>query len=384
MSLFQGSLNLKRLNITSNCPSTNSEVWINGLKTECFKNIELKEDDVNIGFAPCAMELYPQFTSTNAVYGKFIVASLRIDSLKCPTAKAKMMLNSRIELRCQNEERDFLSKDEIKEMKEEIMEELASQTKPETKIIELAIDTQDRVIFTTASSEKDMTHLRTMLKSAFDVDTEIMTPTSLCQHIDPITFNDVIESLPLQFGGFDESCDDEDIDNDSKEGSSFLTWLFHLIHHRQEEEHLFDEVGIIVDEEMVVKGSHPNLKEATFKRGNLPQCAELTSAFSGGKNISKMKLLLASGQEQWSFSIENSKLGINGLKLPQSTNDGDSRHHNRLLRLLAISDLYIILDRLFSMYLNERYNQSGWSNIFKSMRNDLTIRHRPKNAQIVA
>ena len=374
MSIFNGNISLKRLLIQGSCPSASNSKWLDGFNTSVFVEKRLGDDDENIGFVPMGMEMLPTLTKDNITYGQFIVVSIRIDKLKLSSSRLKLVLNSRIEMRCNEEQRDFLSKAEIKEMKEEIEQELAQQSSPETKIIELAIDTRNSQILTTAGSDKDIDMLQNLLKNSLNLDTVLLDPFTLAVKIDADKEDQILSASPVSLSGFESDSENESPESSaSKEGSSFLTWLLHMVYHRQENATLDKGVSIMLDEEIVLEGDQATAKEISLKKGNLPSSSELKSAFNAGKLVSKIKLLVAIDESQWSLSIDKHKFSLAGLKLPVGIKEVPGRKNQREARMASMVEVFEIIDNLFQKYLVERYDESQqWQDLLIEMSHDLT------------
>lgn len=150
-------------------------------------------------------------------------------------------------------------------------------------------------------------------------------------------------------------------------GEEFLTWLWYRTETKKA---VFamengDQVGIALDDLLVFGGADENEMQQTLRHGMPTRAMEAAAALKAGKRLRKAKIILAEGNEQWSFTLDGATLGFSSVRCPQPEADDDSMEGSPTPqdidseRMDAFSRLAGHFDGVYRIFLRDRLRE-GW------------------------
>ena len=232
-------------------------------------------------------------------------------------------------------------------IKTEVQQRLLPQMPPQLSGVYFAIDTIENMLYTTATSPRQLEIFLAHFSKAIGFEPITLTPDMLAAEI--------FELDPAAVPALNISPDPK---RDQQEGSgtlgeNFLTWLWFF----QEERNgnlpptKLGEFGLLVDGPMVFVAEGPGAFESTIRKGAPTLSAEAKASLTVGKKLKRAKLVLARGEEEWSFAFDADEFIIRGLKLPESEAlDKDSLFEDRMNNLILLQN---VLFALFQRFLKE-------------------------------
>ena len=369
MGLLKGNANIARFVPKNRLPKSTEDSWISRLKENSFVGPAGIEDVY--GWAVVGNELNTEFSFENTVVGKFVVFSLRVDSLNIP----KSYLNLAVEKAVQAEESlpevVAVSKKRRAEIKEDVLQSLMAEAHPKVKTVQICVDTQTNTVYVSNwSSSKLLDCVLSLFNQTFNTPLEYV---SAYKQLEQLKGKEVAERMVDNKSRivFFSKEDDHD-SNDNVEidlASSFLSWLSYVADVEGVHPYKGREYGVMIAEQIglqqLVSGGEA-LQNTVLKTGNVVSYPEFKSALKTGKLISMVKLEAALNEESWTFSLNINKMGISGIKAPKIL-EGD-KFQKTLARLSSFCDLFELIDSLFGSFIDFMYG-TEYINTMKKMKN---------------
>ncbi len=369
MSLLKGNANVARFVPKDRLPKSTEDSWISRLKENAFVG-PAGLDDV-YGWAVVGNELNTEFSFENTVVGKFVVFSLRVDSLNIP----KSYLNLAVEKAVQAEENlpdvEFVGKKRKAEIKEDVLQSLMAEAHPKVKTVQICVDTQTNTVYVSNwSSSKLLDCFLSLFNQTFNSSLEYVSAYKQLEQIKGAeTAERMVDSKSRLIFFSKEGCEEVNDNVEIDLASSFLSWLSYIADVDGTHSYKGREYGMMIAEQIGLQQLFSDgeaLQNTVLKSGNVVSYPEFKSALKTGKLISMVKLEAALDEESWTFSLSINKLGISGIKPPKIT-DGD-KFQRTLARLSSFCDLFELIDSLFESFIDFMYGVE-YQNTLKKMKN---------------
>lgn len=375
MSLENGSVTLRRFFVKGKCKPSSDESWVNNIKEHAFVGRELELDEENIGWAVFGDELATDFSIGNTVYGKFVVFSLRRDSIKVPSSLVNLHVKSRVKERMKNEEMETMGKKQRTEIKEEVVQELVEKTPQQIQIVQVMIDTARGEVYLSSTSDKIHELFEMQFLKSFDLNLQTGDfLSSAHQMVDESAFERVMDDPGISVGDPIEIHPEFEDSLEGKLGAGFLTWILFTLQTGDGtwQSKTQGEVGLTLHEYLLLEGEALGSKQMLLKKGVLSRCAELATSLNIGKLVSKIRLMAArdGGSEEnnetevWSFVVDKLHFDISSLKVPKVNEGSDAA--KMLARFNYMIDMVELMEDLFEKFLEIRYG-SAWESVESEM-----------------
>ncbi|MCB9881472.1 MAG: hypothetical protein H6834_06745 [Planctomycetes bacterium] len=154
-------------------------------------------------------------------------------------------------------------------------------------------------------------------------------------------------------------------------GEEFLTWLWYRTETERASYTIVDangqerEFGVFIDDYLVLRQDEKLPAEAALeddqlwesaesilRRGTPSRSAEAGVALLKGKKLSKAKLLISDGDQEWSLVLDAQDFVYRSVKLPKpETEDEQERDLENLVNLHRMTRF---LDSVYAIFLEER------------------------------
>ena len=351
MGIKKGGSTIRRFYSTDKLPASSDREWTLKLINAKFEDRILKGNENNSGISVFGNELSTNFTSDNAVFGKFILFSVRVDTLKIRNKILDLQVNQIVGMR--TADGSLMSSKVRNSIREEVLEQDNGVTMLDIDVANVFIDCAKGDVYTNTTSVAIMDEIEYILQNKMGIHVHMAEPFAVVTRNFDTDFVDKALDTP-HFNVIDcEIHPDYEDSEEGKLGSSFLTWLLYYLNVG---DGMFNHMGITFLDTLSLEGEAMGSKQASLKKGAISNCVELIAALKVGKTVSSCKLLIAESdgnkKKEYEFTIDKSTLTLSGCKVPKGT---------LLERLLSFVNCYETIDELFEYYLNTRYSRD-WTN----------------------
>ncbi|MDA1088350.1 MAG: recombination-associated protein RdgC [Verrucomicrobia bacterium] len=298
-------------------------------------------------------------TDESAIFAGYLRLNLVKAERKIPAPllRAECMMEELAAM--QAEGLEYLKRDQRIKIKKEITERLLPDMPPQLKAIPIVCGRDDEFIFSGAMSDGQVEALILHLSQALGSGLDPMTPESAALKRKGHSIQDlVVTSLSPE-------CADEEVSESP--GLDFLTWLWFYSETRGGELETGQGTWAVMLEgplTFVMEGSGAH--EASLRKGSPLQSVEARCALLGGKKLSRARVTLARGDEQWSGELDAQSFAMRGVKLPKTEElDAVSRFQDRMLSLKSYLDGILAY---YDAFLDERIDPRRWKETVGQMR----------------
>ena len=130
MGLLSNTVSITRYKIEGDTPESIMDTVSNGLKRNKIIDIDKDVQEMAVGWTTFENPYLPDFETTSFVYGNYIVFSLRIDKKSIPSKMVKKIYSMEVERKLKESDREFLSRNEKKQVKDNVIHSLCLRIPP--------------------------------------------------------------------------------------------------------------------------------------------------------------------------------------------------------------------------------------------------------------
>jgi recombination associated protein RdgC len=290
----------------------------------------------------------------NAFLGGYLRLTLLRAERKVPASllRAECMLEEFAYMRAEN--KPFVDRKMRGEIKKEVMNRLLPQMPPTLQGIPFVYDERGGIIYTGATSQKQMDAFRARFQMALGVDLIPVNAATIAAHRRNVNVRDWPRT------SFSPEVPDTEMDD--APGADFLTWLWFLSEARggilRNDE--LGEFAVAIEGPLLLTRTGSGAHETALRQGLPTASAEAKTALLGGKKLERAKLMFGRGDEAWSCAFDAEAFVFRSLKLPQpkETLDPASRFQDRMQKMGLFRD---VLFALYDRFLDDRCNAKKWS-----------------------
>lgn len=336
MPVLSGSLPVRRYHVKNiaNTPPDYYTMIREGLKVGAYRESASHIwSGVRTGW--CSIDNYlNEDPSDQCMVGEYAVFGLRIDTKNAPAGQVRARLSKAMEAWKQEHGAKAVPKDVKQELRENVTNEVLTNTSPRTKVIDVAWDTvNDWVVLTNLSESVAEAFVRQFHASFPGLHLELWQP----------------------FG-----TDDDLLSDLEDRAANFYLWLWWCI---ATGEDLYGVESIAVDGKVVLSGS---TGETAVSSEDIDRVVEVRPALRSGKRPSSMKLRFESNGLEYVFTLNGSRMFIPSLKLPESAENKKSRLDREaaiLDRMGAYAALHDTLCQWVKDFLALNADGEAWSSV---------------------
>jgi recombination associated protein RdgC len=124
MGFLSATLSMSRYHIQNRFENEPMEQVRNGLIKNAIPRLESEYEEISAGWTPFESPFLPDFEKFSFVFGNYFLFSLRIDKKSIPAKLVQKQMAIEIEKKKEKSGRDLVSKNEISEIKEMVMDVL--------------------------------------------------------------------------------------------------------------------------------------------------------------------------------------------------------------------------------------------------------------------
>ena len=258
------------------------------------------------------------------------------------------------------EDKQFLNQTARRDIKKSVKERLLPDMPPQLKGMDFVFDERSHLIYSSATSEKQLDAFVLSLMQTTGVVAQVADPETLAAKTEDIN---VANWAPTSFS---DELDDGMVDGTA--GREFLMWLWFCSEMRGGLMNIPEvgEIAYMVEGPLTFVMEGSGAHEITLKKGNPMLSAEARTALLSGKKLKKAKLQFVRGDEAWAFTFDADEFVFRSLKLPQTeTFDRVGKFQERMVLLETFRAMFF---HLFREFIKERNDSKTWKETTATMR----------------
>lgn len=240
-----------------------------------------------------------------------------------------------------------------KQIREEVTERLMPNMPPQLGGVPFAYDEPYKRIYVGATSDKQLDTFLAYFQQTLGFEPVPLTPEAV-----------IIEQLdmdPTAVPALNFSPERTDGEGTGSIGQNFLTWLWYFLDQRKGvlPKTQLGEFGMMMDGPLVLVADGPGAHESAIRKGLPLVSAEAKAALRVGKKLSRVKLILARGNDIWSVTVDGENFVFRGMKLPDGEAlDPGSVFEERMTNLYVFQTVFF---ELFKTFVREMMDDSRFA-----------------------
>lgn len=187
MQLLSSTLSLTRYSVKESITDPVMDTVRNGLKNNMIRDIDNDPAVKSVGWTTPDNPFNPDFDNTDFVFGTAIILSLRIDKKTIPAKIVNKHYNMAVKKRLTETEREHLSKNEKREIKDDVLHRLYVRIPATPSMYDLVwhYETGDLWFFSNMKEANE--ELETLFSKSFKVNIVRIFPYTAAQLISPLS-----------------------------------------------------------------------------------------------------------------------------------------------------------------------------------------------------
>ena len=311
----------------------------------------LAEEEIH-GWVASRHMLDRNITEETAYLGGYLRLTLTQAKKKVPTSLLQAECAVEEMAAMEAEEKQYLNQQARSEIKAQVKERLLPDMPPQLKGIDFVFDERSHMIYSTATSEKQLDAFVLSLMQTTGVVAQVADPENIASKTADVNVQNWTPS------SFSDELEDGMVDGTA--GREFLMWLWFCSEKRGGLANIPEvgEMAYMVEGPLTFvmegKGAH----EITLKKGEPMLSAEARTALLSGKKLKKAKLQFVRGEEVWTFTFDADDFVFRSLKLPQTeTFDRIGKFQERMVLLETFRQSFF---HLYGEFVKERNTAREW------------------------
>jgi DNA recombination-dependent growth factor C len=167
MGIFSSSASITRFKVQGKLDEPVMETLVAGLKKNAIKEIDEDSADKGVGWTSFEKPYQPDFESNSVSIGTHWVFSLRIDKKKIPLKVVQKMCALETAKKLRESGREFLSRNEKKLLKENVINTLSLRIPATPSIYDLIWNYEDACVFFFSNLKEANEELETLFAKSF-------------------------------------------------------------------------------------------------------------------------------------------------------------------------------------------------------------------------
>lgn len=176
MQILSSTMSLTRYRVQGKPADPVMDTIRNGLKNNMIREIDNEPAEKSIGWSESARPFSPDFETADFVFGTHFVFSLRIDKKSVPAKIVAKHVDVAMARRMAETEQKQLSKNEKRQIKEEVLQRLYTRVPATPNIYDLAWDMENQVLWFFSNLKEANEELETLFSKSFRISLIRMFP----------------------------------------------------------------------------------------------------------------------------------------------------------------------------------------------------------------
>lgn len=167
MGLLSSTQTIARYRVEGDLPDNATELVRGGLKKNAINDIDNEAQDMAVGWTDFEAPFTPDFDSATILIGEHFVFGLRIDKKSIPSKVVKQQVAIESAKRLAQGDREFLSKNEKKEIKDHVMNVLTIRIPPTPNTFDVVWDYSRREVWLFTTQKAANEEFETLFNKSF-------------------------------------------------------------------------------------------------------------------------------------------------------------------------------------------------------------------------
>ncbi len=169
MGILSSSVSITRYNVKNKLTEPVMENIYNGLRKNTIEDIDKDSADKTIGWTSFENPYVPDFEGSSFVCGSYFIFSLRIDKKSVPVKLINKFLSLETEKRLKETDRKFLSRNEKKIIKDEVIDLLYRRIPAAPNIYDIIWNYEQNSIWFFSNLKAANEELETLFSKSFNL-----------------------------------------------------------------------------------------------------------------------------------------------------------------------------------------------------------------------
>ncbi len=169
MGLLSSAVSITRYKVNGKLNKPAIETVYNGLKRAVIKDIDKEPLEITSGWTSFDNPYSPSFEGSSFVIGTLFIFSLRIDKKAIPAKVVKKYCTLEIDKKLAESGREFLSRNEKKSIKENVISMLCRQIPATPNIIDLVWNYEESSLWFFSNAKAANEELETLFSKSFQI-----------------------------------------------------------------------------------------------------------------------------------------------------------------------------------------------------------------------
>ena len=181
MGLISSTHAVSRYHIDGEIEGSVVERILEGLTQYSIPRIESEYDEVSAGWAPVESPYNPDFSKFSFQFGTYFLFSLRIDKKSIPAKLVQKYMAIEMDKKKESSGRDFLSKNEKSEIKEQVTDILMHKIPAIPSIYDVLWNYEEKIVYFYSTQKAANELFETLFLKSFNVKPIRLFPYTIIQ-----------------------------------------------------------------------------------------------------------------------------------------------------------------------------------------------------------
>lgn len=345
MGVISGSVTATRYKIGGNL---SAETILEGIRKFRFPELEDDATEHMSGWTSPVNAFVPDFDSEILNASGYLVFILRIDKKSIPAKSVNKYVAIESARRIKESEKQFLSKAEKREIKEQVIEMLSVKIPLRPDLFEVLVDLNEGVVSLFASSQSVSDEFETLFYKSFNARLIRLFPFTMAVHR-----TGAPDSQEMFFGspkGIDTAVA---YAKHKSLGSDFLTWLWYMIENNPLG--LFGPMTHLISlsdkRKITLENYSSGGSETTAIKNDGDNFREAFAALSKGAKVTQLGLKLNINESYWVFSLKDKDLSPGAMRMPATEPTGEGYEGAVLEKISLYNKATDAIEELFKYFV---------------------------------
>lgn len=204
MGIFSSTISLTRYRVKGEFSGSPIEQVEEGLRRHKISDIDNEAQDMAVGWTSLEKPYAPDFTSSSFVIGNLFAFALRMDKKSIPAKVVKQQCAVEADKRLRESGNEFLSRNELKQIKEHVTNVLSIRMPPVPNVFELLWNYEEKTLWFFSTQKAANEELETLFLKSFHMHLIRLFPYTITEFTHNLTDSEKDKLAQLKPANFME------------------------------------------------------------------------------------------------------------------------------------------------------------------------------------